>query len=80
VLVPQLYVVARVGDLASSGSLLAGSDVNLHLNGAVQLSAANDLIARAETGVTIGGIWWLLVVCHSSKSLNILDNLNSPAR
>jgi filamentous hemagglutinin len=33
VLVPQLYVVTRAGDLAGSGALIAGNNVNLQLSG-----------------------------------------------
>jgi filamentous hemagglutinin len=54
VLVPQLYVVARAGDLDSSGSLLAGSDVNLQLSG--DLSNSGQIAGRQVVQINAANI------------------------
>ncbi|MBL5980374.1 hemagglutinin repeat-containing protein [Comamonas sp. NyZ500] len=59
VLVPQVYVRVKPGDLDGTGTLLAGSDVNLNLSGNVVNSGSivgrNTLSITAENIQNLGG-------------------------
>lgn len=59
VLVPQVYVRVKPGDLDGTGTLLAGSDVNLNLSGNVvnsgSIAGRNTLNITAENIQNLGG-------------------------
>jgi filamentous hemagglutinin len=75
VLVPQLYVVTRTGDLDASGSLLAGSTVNLDLSG--DLSNSGQIAGRDVVQITAANVTNLASISGASVAVVAEQDINN---